>query len=258
MKPSLKIISVALLAAAVCGALVQRSALSNVRQENDKLSGESEEIRRLARENAEIERLRAENAEIEKLRLETRDLHKLRNEVHQLRQSKPDFEKLRAVHERLQPLRADAKGFAAGAQPADRITKETLSALAGPDFTSPEATVRTYFQAIRTGNWNEFRNCFSPEIRQAMDAQGEEQFRESARQMGARFQSARIAAKRVVSADKVELGLEVVLEEDAPSSKLTVPIKRIGSEWKMDAALFLRGKLLNRGKTSNVQHRTPK
>ncbi|PYK62869.1 MAG: hypothetical protein DME21_04910 [Verrucomicrobia bacterium] len=238
MKPPLEIISVAFLAAAVCGALVQRNALSNVHQENQKLRGESEEVRRLARENAEIERLRAENAEIEKLRLETRDLHKLRNEVHQLRQSKPDFEKLRAVHERLQPLRADAKGFAAGAQPADRITKETLSALAGPDFTSPEATVRTYFQAIRTGNWNDFRNCFSPEIRQAMDAQFEEQFHESAKQMSARFQSARIAAKRVVSADKVELGLEVVLEEDAPSSKLTVPIKRIGSEWKMDAALF--------------------
>ena len=238
MKPPLEIISVAFLAAAVCGALVQRNALSNVHQENQKLCGESEEVRRLARENAEIERLRAENAEIEKLRLETRDLHKLRNEVHQLRQSKPDFEKLRAVHERLQPLRADAKGFAAGAQPADRITKETLSALAGPDFTSPEATVRTYFQAIRTGNWNDFRNCFSPEIRQAMDAQFEEQFPESAKQMSARFQSARIAAKRVVSADKVELGLEVVLEEDAPSSKLTVPIKRIGSEWKMDEKMF--------------------
>ena len=48
MKPSLKIISVAFLAAAVCGALVQRSALSNVHQENEKLRGESEEVRRLA------------------------------------------------------------------------------------------------------------------------------------------------------------------------------------------------------------------
>src|SRR5438445_741535 len=130
MKPSLKIISVAFLAAAVCGALVQRSALSNVHQENEKLRGESEEVRRLARENAEIERLRAENAQIE------------------------------------------------------------------------------------------------------------EQFRESARQMNARFQSARIAAKRVVSAEKVELALEAVLAEDAPLSRFTVPFKRIGSEWKMDEKLF--------------------
>ena len=238
MKPSLKIISVAFLAAAVCGALVQRNALSNVHQENHKLRGESEEVQRLARENAEIERLRAENQEVEKLRLETRDLHKLRNEIRQLREQKPEFDKVRAENERLRAIRAGAMALAAGAQPADRITKETLSTLAGPDFTSPEATVRTYFRAVRTGNWNEFRNCFSPEIRQAMDAQIEEQFPESARQMSARFQSARIAAKRVVSADKVELGLEVVLEEDAPSSKLTVPIKRIGSEWKMDEKMF--------------------
>jgi len=238
MKPSLKIISVAFLAAAVCGALVQRSALSNVHQENEKLRGESEEVRRLARENAEIERLRAENAEIEKLRLETRDLHKLRNEVRQLRERKPEYDRVLAENGRLRALRAVAPASAAGATPPDRITKETLSALAGPDFGSPEATVRTYFRAISTGNWNEFRNCFSPEIRQAMNAQIEEQFRESARQMNARFQSARIAAKRVVSAEKVELALEAVLAEDAPLSRFTVPFKRIGSEWKMDEKLF--------------------
>ena len=238
MKRSLKIISVALLAAAVCGALVQRSALSNVRQENDKLSGESEEIRRLARENAEIERLRAENAEIEKLRLETRDLHKLRNEVHQLRERKPEYDRVLAENGRLRALRAGAPTSTAGATPLDRITKETLSALAGPDFGSPEATVRTYFRPIRTGNWNEFRNCFSPEIRQAMDAQIEEQFRESVKQMSDRFQSVRIAAKRVASAEKVELALEAVLAGDAPLSRFTVPFKRIGSEWKMDEKLF--------------------
>src|SRR5437879_1729117 len=155
MKPSLKIISVALLAAAGCGALLQRSALSNVRQENDKLSGESDEVRRLARENAEIERLSAENQEIEKLRLETRDLHKLRNEVHQLRERKPELERLRAENQRLHAA-TQQRSPSSAAAPASLVPKETLS---DAGFGSPEATLQTFLWAVREGNLEKMRRC---------------------------------------------------------------------------------------------------
>ena len=97
MKPG--ILCALLLAGAVTGALVQRSALSRVRADNRQWHEQGIEAQRLAHENANLDQLRKENREVENLRNETRDLHKLRNEVRQLREQKPAWDKLSAENQ---------------------------------------------------------------------------------------------------------------------------------------------------------------
>src|SRR5439155_19162487 len=126
MKPG--ILCALLLAGAVTGALVQRSALSRVRADNRQWHEQGIEAQRLAHENANLDQLRKENREVENLRNETRDLHKLRNEVRQLREQKPDLDKLRSENQRLR-ARTNASGgpTTRGSDARPEVTKELLA-----------------------------------------------------------------------------------------------------------------------------------
>ena len=64
MKPRLKTICALLIAGALAGAWVQRSALSKVRANNQRLREQSREAQRLAAENASLDLLREENREL--------------------------------------------------------------------------------------------------------------------------------------------------------------------------------------------------
>ncbi len=225
MKPLTTTLFAMLLAGAFGGVCFERNVLSNTRSENQRLRGESEETARLVRENAEINRLRAENQEFEQLRNETRELHKLRNEVRQLREQKPEWDKLRAQN---QKLRAEAEPASQPASrapdPASLIAKEMLS---DAGFGSPEATLRTYFWAMREGNMEKMRTCFSPDISKEIISGGP----------GPTFKGFHVVAKKVLSSDEVKLGIQFFAEQGAPPVEFALPFKRVDGEWKLNMAL---------------------
>jgi len=251
MKPLTRTLCAMLLAGAVGGVFFERNALSNARIENQRLRAESEETVRLVRENAEIDRLHAENQELEQLRHETRELHKLRNEIRQLREEKPEWDKLRAQNQKLRAGAEPASQPASRApDPASLIAKEMLS---DAGFGSPETTLRTYFWALREGNREKMRSCFSP-------GTPEEQMPGGPAPSMATFKGFRVVAKKVVSADEVKLGIQfsseqdvapvefvqklnlngiptqLSSEQDAAPVEFVLPFKRVDGEWKVNLA----------------------
>src|SRR6266403_6375556 len=89
----LKVIGIGFLATALAALVLQRNAISRVRQENESLRQQNEEGARLASENGGIPQLRIENQEMETLKATHQDLLKLRNEVRQLRDHLPQLAK---------------------------------------------------------------------------------------------------------------------------------------------------------------------
>ena len=227
MKPLTKAVFALSLAGALVGVGLARSALSKARLENQRLRNESEETERLTRENTAIEQLRAEVQEIEKLRNDTRELHKLRNEVRQLREQKPEWDKLRAENQRLQTARGPV------GRPASRVSDQgnliVKELLSDAGLGSPEATLRTMFWAMREGNLEKIRSCFSPNTPRELLPGG-------ANSEMAGFNGFRVVAKKVVSTDEVKLGIHLLAEPDQAPDELVLPFKRVEGEWKVNLA----------------------
>ena len=241
MKPRLKIICALLLAGAVAGTWVQRSALSKMRADNQLLREQSRETQRLAGENANLDRLREEIREVEQLRNETRELHKLRNEVRQLRERKSDLAKLRAQNQQLR-ARTNRDGGptsrAADARPL--VTKELL---ADAGWSSPEAALETFFWAFRERNAQKIRACFSDEPDVTLREQTDEQVLAGDAPLMATFKGFQIVARKVVSADEIKLGFRVIQSTaqgesvSRDSLDMALPFKRVGNEWKIGVRL---------------------
>jgi hypothetical protein len=223
-----KILCVLLLAGAVVAAFFQQIALSNARTDNRQLREDSQEAQRLARENAAVERLRAGDQDIEKLRNETRELHKLRNEVRQLREQKPAWDKLRTENQRLRTRSGSVGQLDSRApDPASLIAKEMLS---DAGLGSPEATLRTFLWAMREGNLEKMRSCFSPDT-------PDEQLPGEPDTTMATFKGFRVVAKKVVSTDEAKLGIQFFAEQGAAPVEMVLPFKRVDGEWKVYPAL---------------------
>jgi len=236
MKPG--ILCTLLIAGAVTGTLVQRSALLRVRADNRQLRVQSSEAQRLERENANVNQLRKENVEVENLRNETRDLHKLRNEVRQLREQKPDLDKLRSENQRLRARTKAAGGpTSRGSDARPAVTKEML---ADGGWGSPEAALQTFFWAMRERNAQKIRACFSEEAGRNLRDQSDEEVLAGATQEMDTFTGFQIVAKKVVSADEIKLGIRVIQAsgqgESAPT-EMALPFKRVGGEWKIGVGL---------------------
>jgi len=241
MKPRLKTICALLIAGALAGAWVQRSALSKVRANNQRLREQSREAQRLAAENASLDLLREENREVEKLRNETRELHKLRDEVRQLREQKSDLDKLRAQNQQLR-ARTNRDGGptsrAADARPL--VTKEML---ADTGWASPEAALETFFWAFRERNASRVRACFSEEAGGELREDTDEQVLAGATNLMDNFEGFQIVARKVVSENEINLGIRVVrksVQGDGvarDSMDMALPFKRVGGEWKIGVGL---------------------
>ena len=233
MKPG--ILCALLLAGAVTGALVQRSALSRVRADNRQLREQGIEAQRLARENANVGQLRQVNHEVENLRNETRDLHKLRNEVRQLREQKPELDKLRSENQRLRARTHAAGGpTSRGSNARPEVTKEML---ADGGWGSPEAAIQTFFWAIRESNAQKIRACFSEEAGRNILDQSDEEVLADVTHMMDTFTGFQIVAKKVVSADEIKIGIRVIQatgQGESASTDMALPFKRVGNEWKIN------------------------
>ena len=228
----MKLTAWVLCAAAPAVVLLHRAALSTARSENQALQRASQEARRLMRENAGMDRLRAENREIGPLRNETRELHKLRNEVRQLREQAKGLAQVQSENQRLKAAvapRTNAPTPVATLQPLT-----TLDQVSYLGMETPEATLQSFLWAIRQEHVHAFRNCLIPEKQKEMESQTEEQIRANMREMKRRFKGFRIDAKKEVSADEVQLGVQFYEEQE--ETKMALPLKRIAYEWKLDLA----------------------
>lgn len=230
MKTPLKLTIVVLAALGIGGVLLRQNALSTVRAENQRLTTATEEVRRLASENASIARIRAENQELQTLRVEIRDLHKLRNEVRQLREQAKGLPSVRTENER---LRATVSRSATKSAPAvDSRPSFTLDTLTFAGYATPEATLQTMFWAARQGDLDAAMKCFSDEARKEIVGESPDDVRRGMEEMVKRFQGLRIAARRVISADEIQLGIQLSQGNDTPEEE-TIPFKLVGGEWRL-------------------------
>jgi len=232
MKPLARTLFGLALAGGLSGVWFTRTALTSARAENQRLRGEIGEVERLSRENAEMLQLQAEVQELEKLRKETRELYKLRNEVRQLREQKPEWDRLRADNQRLR-ARAESVGKATSRAPETPvlIAREQLT---DAGLGSPEATLRTLFWAMREGNSDRLRRCFSDDALKQGNGQPIEKLQAGAAVLMAQVKGVRVVARKVVSTDQIKLGIQISLEGETDPHEVAFPLKRVGGDWKIE------------------------
>jgi hypothetical protein len=233
MKRVLKIAVGILCAAALTAVLLRQTVLSNARSENQALQSASQEAQRLAVQNADMERLRAENREIEALRAETRDIHKLRNEVRQLREQAKGLAQVQSENQRLKGMMGSRTNTTPPVATSQPLT--TLDQVAYLGLETPEATLQSFLWAVRQENVQAFRNCLTPERQKEIESQSEEEIRAKMKEMKSQFKGFQIAAKKEISTDEVQLGLQVSVENQQEQPKTALTFKRIDYQWKLDA-----------------------
>ena len=224
----LKVLGALTLVAMLAFGTLQRSAISRTRTANETLRQQNA-VPTTVTSDATL----AATEEIETLQTANADLPKLRNEVRKLREERRELERLRAETERLAaamktapktnaPPLSEAEGF---------VLKQTWSR-AG--FATPEATVQTFFWAIANKDIGALAECAAGEARKSMEremqrsiAEGkslEDQFEPLAKMQGFR-----IAEKKQLSADRVELNIQAASGGRAMPMRLQL----VDGEWKL-------------------------
>ncbi len=138
---------VALAAASLAALVWQRSAMTALQQQNEKLRGAKLEAERLEQENVDLPTLRASAASASSP-ADLAELPRLRNEVRQFRQQRVELDRLKEANRQLEAeIRAGAVG--------DRSLKSTPGFLArdtwaNAGFATPEAALETFLWSARS------------------------------------------------------------------------------------------------------------
>jgi hypothetical protein len=224
LKITIRSLMILVLAGLVTWIVSNQKAISKGKEIQREMDAQTSELQRQAAEYGESHTHQEAAAEIEKLRQENQELPKLRNEVRQLRRQTEELARLRVDHERLlaQQKTGDAKPLPLEATEGF-IPK---SALTDAGFASPEAAVQTFFCALSQTNSQRFGQCFADETGSVLLHD------QMWRQMEL-FTGYRLAGRKVVSDDQIIVGVRTAISEQV----LPIPLKRIGSEWKLDQFL---------------------
>jgi len=209
---------------------VQRRAISQTRAANETLR----ERNATAPAIIPAESSHGSSEEIEALQTANRDLPKLRNEVRKLREEKRELEKLQTENERLAAsLKASPKSSAPPLSEAEGFVLKQTWSKAG--FATPEATVQTFFWAIANKDVTALAECVTGDARKSM----EEELQRSAAGGGkpfeehfgplAKMQGFRIAEKKQLSDDKVELSIQAA----AGGRAMPMRLQLANGEWKL-------------------------
>jgi len=228
-------ISLGLLAAlALTGATVQRSTASRLSQEREVLLAAKHEADQLGEENRRLAQARDQVQNLDALRAANRDLPRLRNEIRQLREQQKELERLRAENQRLaEQIKFGAVPRQSLAEMEGFVSKETWS---NAGFATPEATLQSFFWAIREGS--------PPLMAQCMPSGQREQFlkdferkseQDRQREMAelsrmARIKGYRIAERKQEDEDRVTLHIQVTSGGDP----LPITLQREGQEWRIE------------------------
>ena len=207
---------------------VQRRAISQTRAANETLR----ERNATAPAIIPAESSHGSSEEIEALQTANRDLPKLRNEVRKLREEKRELEKLQTENERLAAaLKAAPRTSAPPLSEAEGFVLKEKWTRAG--FATPEATVQSFFWAVANKDIAALAECAGGEFRKIMEkemqrsiAEGksiEDQFEPLAKMQGFR-----IAEKKQISDDKVELSIQAA----AGGRAMPMRLQLVNGEWK--------------------------
>jgi hypothetical protein len=221
------LLGVALVAFVVAVGL-QRNAISRTRTANEALRQPFAAPTIVASDAAPVA-----DEEIEALQTANRDLPKLRNEVRKLRDDKRELEKLQSENQRLAAtLMAAPKTSAPPLSEAEGFVLKQTWSKAG--FATPEATVQTFFWAIANKDITALAECVTGDERKSMEremqrsiAEGkslEDQFEPLAKMQGFR-----IAEKKQLSENKVELSIQAATGGRAMPMRLQL----VDGEWKL-------------------------
>lgn len=171
-------ITLALAACVLVAFIWQRKSLAQLHQQNEALLQTKEEAARLALENEELPKLRAASNSGQ-TGVASTDLLRLRNEARQLRAQQSELDRLRAENGR---LAAEISSSIAAPQKLSEmegfVAKESWNNVG---FDTPEATVQTFFWAIREGDLARIAECMPAKDRQyllRLTEEGHEQERE--------------------------------------------------------------------------------
>jgi hypothetical protein len=207
----------------------QRNAISRTQGANEALRQETTIPTVVASDAVQVT---AE--EIETLQDANRDLPKLRNEVRKLRDDKRELEKLQAENERLAAvLNAAPKASAQPLSEAEGFVLKQTWSKAG--FATPEATVQTFFWAIANKDIAAMAECVTGKARKSMEqgiqqsmADGGKSFEEEFAPL-AKIQGFRVAEKKQVAEDKIELGIQAA----AGGRVMPMRLQLENGEWKL-------------------------
>jgi hypothetical protein len=207
----------------------QRSAISRTRTANETL-----------RQQTAIPTIVASDAapateEIEALQTANSELPKLRNEVRRLREERREFEKLRMENERLAAaLKAGPKTNTPPLSEAEGFVLKEKWTRAG--FATPEATLQTFFWAVANKDLSAMAECMTGEARKSMEQELQRSIADSGKGFEEQFeplskmQGFRIAEKKQLSDDKVELSIQAA----AGGRAMPMRLQLVNGEWKFD------------------------
>ena len=208
----------------------ERMALHQARQEQRSLEANQQESERLLAENAELSSQREATAT---RAVASPELLRLRNVVSQLRSVAPEVDRLRADNARLAAL------------PAPASTGQTLSELEGyvareywsdGGFVSPDATVQTWFRAVRDQDTPRLVSCLSVQGGLALGVRtnstnGELRLdsQQAARDLG-QINGFRIEERNETGEGQMTLGIRAA----AGGHIVRILLRRVGTDWKID------------------------
>jgi hypothetical protein len=230
MRTLAKLLGGGLLLAGIVVIVQERSALARTRVEREELLGGQREAEQLRDENGGLEALRAANVQLKQLEHDNRDLPKLRNDVRRLREQAAEAASLRADNERLtealnrQPTPTDAAPL-----PPDFIPRAGMRDLG---LATPEAAVQTYLNAQCNGDVRRREECEEGTTHVARDTRPPtpEQLarqQQAMQQQTASFTGYRIADKRQVGPDRVDIDVQ----GSVGGAILHLHLRLKGNEW---------------------------
>ena len=230
MKTMLKMAAALVLLVMIGGAVTLQSAIKDARTEQQELSKAAADAGATA-ESKDGSLPAGANDEVLRLREANKDLPKLRNEVRQLRRQAEEMAKLSADNERLK----NAPKQGVRQYPPDFVRRV---ALVDKGLATPEATIQTFFWAMTQGNVSRMKDCMSAEEAAKLPQQSDEKIGEEAAQAAKAIPGFRIAEKRDLSPDEVEMKIEVMPGVDgdigADGTDQPIKLKRVGNEWKVE------------------------
>ncbi|HWX19329.1 MAG TPA: hypothetical protein VN578_05395 [Candidatus Binatia bacterium] len=173
MKLAALVIAVCLLGAL----LVQRQTLNSLRAENGTLQQQQAEAEQLRTDLSQRKDDGDLRDEIAGLKEKTGDLLALRNEITQLREQKAQLGRLRAENQRLRSAGPNGGAVVALPNLPGMFSKEGVT---NAGWSTPEATIQTYFWALRERDENVRAACLEPSLLQQLQARkGAEGFQAS-------------------------------------------------------------------------------
>jgi len=219
---------IALTAVLVTGAMAvlvfQYQAYAQLRRQNRALGQKLKELNQLEEENQRLHGLAADLRQDSPDRLRD-ELARLRREAERLRTHKEEWEQLRAENRQLRAELGDT------VRPL--LPKEDWTYVGYGD---PESAAQSSFWAEKSGDRNAILESICPEDRASWANSSEEEFAAllaKAERITGKIASFQILGQNKTSDDTIEVIMSIY--PDRPDiENLRLPLKRVGSEWKLD------------------------